>query len=219
MSPRAACRLERLGFEQVYDYVTGIADWKAAGLPTEGTALAIQRVADATRPDVPVSTLDETIGDVRQRTLDAGWEESVVVDCDGTVIGRLRNNAWEADAETLVENVMESGPTTVRPDGPLHPSLREWRSAAPSSSWSQTPRADSSVSCCAKRRDAYSQANRPSSSGRTATDAPDNGKSSHTPDLQSPTRLTHADYTTRFRHYRLLGSTIRVAEEMSTEVP
>ncbi len=121
MSPRAACRLERLGFEQVYDYVLGIADWKAAGLPTEGTATPVQRVADATRPDVPVSTLDETIGDVRQRTQDAGWDESVVVDCDGVVIGRLRNSAWEADAETLVETVMDSGPTTVRPDGLLHP--------------------------------------------------------------------------------------------------
>ncbi len=121
MSPRAACRLERLGFEQVYDYVAGIADWKAAGLPTEGTATPVQRVADATRPDVPVSTLDETIGEVRQRTQDAGWDESVVVDCDGVVIGRLRNSAWEADAETLVETVMESGPTTVRPDGLLHP--------------------------------------------------------------------------------------------------
>lgn len=121
MSPRAGCRLERLGFEQVYDYVLGIADWKAAGLPTEGTATPVQRVADATRPDVPVSTLQETIGDVRQRTQDAEWEESVVVDCDGVVIGRLRNSAWEADAGTLVETVMESGPTTVRPDGLLHP--------------------------------------------------------------------------------------------------
>jgi rhodanese-related sulfurtransferase len=32
MSPRAACRLEAIGFEEVYDYATGISDWKAAGL-------------------------------------------------------------------------------------------------------------------------------------------------------------------------------------------
>ncbi len=38
MSPRAACRLEALGFEQVYDYVLGIADWNAAGIPIEGDA-------------------------------------------------------------------------------------------------------------------------------------------------------------------------------------
>ncbi len=43
MSPRAACRLEALGFEQVYDYVLGIADWKAAGIPIEGDAPNSQR--------------------------------------------------------------------------------------------------------------------------------------------------------------------------------
>jgi hypothetical protein len=35
MSPRAACRLELLGFTQVYDNVAGKADWLAHGLPTE----------------------------------------------------------------------------------------------------------------------------------------------------------------------------------------
>jgi hypothetical protein len=36
MSPRAACRLEQLGFAKVYDYTTGKADWLAHGLETEG---------------------------------------------------------------------------------------------------------------------------------------------------------------------------------------
>src|SRR6266540_5214701 len=36
MSPRAASLLETLGFEQVYDYVAGKADWGAAGLPLAG---------------------------------------------------------------------------------------------------------------------------------------------------------------------------------------
>ena len=47
MSPRAACQLEELGFDQVYDYELGIADWKAAGLPVEGDGLVIQMVTDA----------------------------------------------------------------------------------------------------------------------------------------------------------------------------
>src|SRR6266511_4403171 len=38
MSPRAAWRLESMGFAEVYDYVAGKADWGAAGLPLEGTA-------------------------------------------------------------------------------------------------------------------------------------------------------------------------------------
>jgi 3-mercaptopyruvate sulfurtransferase SseA len=51
MSPRAACRLEAIGITDVYDYVLGIADWKAAGLPIEGEPIATQFIADATRPD------------------------------------------------------------------------------------------------------------------------------------------------------------------------
>src|SRR5712691_518454 len=34
MSPRAAWRLERLGFTPVYDYALGKVDWMAAGLPS-----------------------------------------------------------------------------------------------------------------------------------------------------------------------------------------
>jgi hypothetical protein len=36
MSPGAASRLESIGFERVYDYVAGKADWESAGLPLEG---------------------------------------------------------------------------------------------------------------------------------------------------------------------------------------
>lgn len=37
MSPRAAARLEGIGFEQVYDYTAGKVDWGSFGLPLEGT--------------------------------------------------------------------------------------------------------------------------------------------------------------------------------------
>ncbi|MCH7846668.1 MAG: hypothetical protein IH850_12695 [Acidobacteria bacterium] len=121
MSPRAACRLERLGFERVYDYVLGLADWRAGGLDTEGTAPQVQRVTASTRPDVTTCEVDDLLGEVRRRTYDAGWDECIVIDCDGIVVGRLRNQAWEADDVVSVEEVMESGPTTVRPDGLLQP--------------------------------------------------------------------------------------------------
>ncbi len=121
MSPRAACRLEQLGFTSVYDYVDGIADWKASGLPTEGTTDQEQRVANATRPDIPTCPPDEPIDEVRTRLSAAGWEVCVVVDCDGVVIGRLHQIAMETDGELTAEQVMEPGPTTVRPDGLLQP--------------------------------------------------------------------------------------------------
>lgn len=34
-SPKAARRMEELGYQQVYDYEAGKEDWKAAGLPVE----------------------------------------------------------------------------------------------------------------------------------------------------------------------------------------
>jgi CBS domain-containing protein len=121
MSPRAACRLERIGFERVYDYVTGLADWKGAGLPVEGEATRTQTVADATRPDVPTCDPHERLHDVRVRTFDAGWDECIVVDCGGVVVGRLRPPAWDSNPDTPVESVMEPGPSTVRPNVALHP--------------------------------------------------------------------------------------------------
>ena len=121
MSPRAACRLEALGFGRVYDYVDGISDWKAAGLATEGNATPEQQVIDATRRDVPTCRPDETIADVRARTADGNWDVCVVVDCDGMAIGRIRRSALEADASLLAAEVMEVGPSTVRPDSLLRP--------------------------------------------------------------------------------------------------
>lgn len=120
MSPRAACRLEALRFERVYDYVDGIADWKAAGFPTEGTARPPQRVMDATRSDVPTCEPDRTIGDVRS-AVDDRWDVCVVVDCDGMAIGRIRGSGFESDDARRAVEVMEPGPSTVRPDGLLRP--------------------------------------------------------------------------------------------------
>jgi hypothetical protein len=45
MSPRAACRLDTLGFEHVYDYMPGKVDWLARNLPVEGTAADAPTIA------------------------------------------------------------------------------------------------------------------------------------------------------------------------------
>src|SRR5919201_1482529 len=53
MCPRAASRLESIGFEQVYDYVAGKADWGSAGLPLDGPAgkQKTGRAGDDARPE------------------------------------------------------------------------------------------------------------------------------------------------------------------------
>jgi 3-mercaptopyruvate sulfurtransferase SseA len=53
MSPRAAWRLETLGFEHVADYVAGKADWLAHGLPREGTNAAVPTAGDLADSDPP----------------------------------------------------------------------------------------------------------------------------------------------------------------------
>jgi hypothetical protein len=79
MSPRAAWRLEGLGFERVYDYVPGKADWFASGLPMEGKMASVPVIRDAARRDVPTCAPTEKLGVVRERLRKAGWDRCVVV--------------------------------------------------------------------------------------------------------------------------------------------
>jgi CBS domain-containing protein len=116
MSARAAWRLESLGFSRIYRYVSGKADWAASGLPIEGKQVTAARAGTLARRDVPTCHLADRLGDVQARVRAAGQNECVVVNDKGIVLGRLGRSAWEADPETVAETVMESGPTTLRPN-------------------------------------------------------------------------------------------------------
>jgi CBS domain-containing protein len=116
MSPRAAWRLESLGFTQVFDYVAGKADWFASGLPREGRDAAISRAADVARREVPTCRLSDRVGAARERVKAAGWDNCLVVNEQRVVLGRLRGKGLDAPESTVVEEVMEPGPTTIRPD-------------------------------------------------------------------------------------------------------
>jgi len=116
MSPRAAWRLESLGFREVHDYVAGEADWFASGLPREGRDATIPRVGDRARRDVPTCGPRDPVGEVRNRVRSTGWDTCLVVNEERVVLGRLRGTAFEADLDTAAETVMEAGPTTFRPD-------------------------------------------------------------------------------------------------------
>ena len=115
MSPRAAWRLESLGFGTVYDYKDGKLDWLAAGLATEGTNAQKTRAAALARKDVPTCRLDERLGDVRERVHAAGWDAAVVVNSERVVLGLLRSKELAADGDQVIEEVMRPGPSTFRP--------------------------------------------------------------------------------------------------------
>ena len=119
MSPRAAWRLETLGFTQVYDYIGGKADWFAAGLPREGRLTSIPRAGDvARRDDVtcgPTDSIEDVINTMRQ----AETETSIVTIGGGVVLGRVQINRLDAGVQGPVEEVMELGPTTTRADATI----------------------------------------------------------------------------------------------------
>src|SRR5712692_4746207 len=99
MAPRAAARLETLGFREVYEYKAGKLDWMAAGLPTEGTNALHPRAGDAARKDVPVCSLHERLGDVRDRAAAANWDAAVVLGGERVVLGLLRSKELAKDAD------------------------------------------------------------------------------------------------------------------------
>lgn len=116
MSPRAAWRLESLGFENVCDYVAGKQDWLAYGLPIEGELAQAVTAGKLVHPDVPVCRLDEKLSELEQRLGPTRWSECVVVNEPGIVLGLLRKSMWEGAAgETTAEQVMERAPITFRP--------------------------------------------------------------------------------------------------------
>jgi CBS domain-containing protein len=119
MSNRAAWRLESLGFTRVYHYTPGKDGWLAMGLPTEGPDAATPRAGDEADRDTPTCSLLERLGDVRERLRAAGETSCIVVNQQRVIVGRLRGESLDGDAEQTVEAVMEAGPTTVRPSEPL----------------------------------------------------------------------------------------------------
>lgn len=116
MSPRAAWRLERLGFTEVYDYVVGKADWLAAGLHTERGGPEPTRAVDVAEGDVPTCGPGDEVRTAAARAIDAGWTSCVVVNDQRIVLGRLRLDRVDTGSEGPVEEVMEPGPSTVRAD-------------------------------------------------------------------------------------------------------
>jgi CBS domain-containing protein len=119
MSPRAAWRLESLGFREVYDYGSGKQDWLAAGLPTEGRIADRPRAGTVARDDVPTCRLDERVGDVAERVRGAGWDVCVVANEEHVVLGLLREPVLGEAPGKTVEEVMRPGPSTFRPFVPV----------------------------------------------------------------------------------------------------
>jgi predicted transcriptional regulator len=127
MSPRAAWRLERLGFTEVYDFVPGKAAWLAMGWPRAGTAVAVPNAGEVARRDTPTCALEDRVADVAATVVEAGREACIVVGPEGIVQGRLRGRALAGTPGATAEQAMELGPTTIRPSERLGPLVERMR--------------------------------------------------------------------------------------------
>ena len=120
MSPRAAWRLERLGYGPVYDYAAGKVDWMAAGLPTIRADSSQRRALDTADRAPPTCRPDQPVCDVVAST---PATTLIVINDERIVLGRFRAGASTAEGTARVEDVMEPGPATVRAHEPLPPML------------------------------------------------------------------------------------------------
>jgi CBS domain-containing protein len=119
MSPRAAARLESIGFSQVYDYAAGKADWGSAGLPLEGQNGSATRAGAHARNDVPTCRLHDRLRDICEQLDESGWDTCFVVDDRRVVLGRIGRRAIRGRADVSAEEAMTHGPSTIRPSARL----------------------------------------------------------------------------------------------------
>lgn len=116
MSARAACRLETLGFAEVYDYVPGKVDWLAHNLPVEGDQATPPTAGRLMRDDAVRCAPGDRVADVLNLVTRSPYTFALVTDETGHLLGRVRPSlCTEAHRERPVVEVMELDPSTVRP--------------------------------------------------------------------------------------------------------
>ncbi len=115
LSARAAWRLESLGFQEVYRYTPGKADWLAAGWETEGAEAKKTRIREMIHKDVLTCALRERLEDVKSRRR-PNQDLCVVVNDRNIVLGVIQGETWDANPQARVADVMQTGPRTLRPD-------------------------------------------------------------------------------------------------------
>ncbi|MBG0826690.1 hypothetical protein HS041_02735 [Planomonospora sp. ID67723] len=118
MSSRAASRLERLGFGEVYDYDASKMDWLSADLPYEGEALLVSSVM---RRDPVVAFPDDRVAELEPRVVTDPAGMAVVALREGKVVQGVvgARELKGAAPDATAEEIMRFGVTTVRPSEEL----------------------------------------------------------------------------------------------------
>ena len=96
--------------------MAGKQDWLAHGLPSEGAEADKPTAKDLAKTDVVTCGLHDSAGALGERVTASPYPFAVVVSDSGVVLGRIRGSVLAANAGATAEQVMEAGPSTVRPD-------------------------------------------------------------------------------------------------------
>src|SRR5215467_263578 len=96
VSARAAWRLESMGFQEVYRYTAGKADWLSAGFDTEGSEANKPRLKQILKRNVLTCAPRDRIGTIKNRRPNPN-DVCVVLNDRGIVLGLLEGEAWEKD--------------------------------------------------------------------------------------------------------------------------
>jgi CBS domain-containing protein len=83
--------------------------------PIEGEHAAEPTVGQFARDDVVTCTLEDAVGEVRRRVAGSPYPFALVRSASGVLLGRLRASMLDCDPELRADEVMEPGPSTVRP--------------------------------------------------------------------------------------------------------
>ena len=120
LSARLAARLVVEGFTNVREYAKSLADWSAFGLPLEGDDAQIATAGDLARMDFEKCAPSDPPAEVAERI---GDQLCLIVDEDGVLLGRV--SAEHLRGATTLREVIDTGPSTFRPDVPLSEML-DW---------------------------------------------------------------------------------------------
>ena len=100
----------------VYDYAAGKVDWMAHGLPIEGTAATAPTAGSLARDDVVTCRLEDRADEVASRIDASPCGFALALSTGRVVLGRVhRSRVRGGDSAARVEDVLEPGPSTIRP--------------------------------------------------------------------------------------------------------
>jgi CBS-domain-containing membrane protein len=107
--------------------VPGKQDWLARGLPTEGEKKDVPTVGEVAREDAVACHAEDRVATVRRLVEASPYDFALVLSDTGVLLGRLGTATLEAQSEAPAEELMEPGPSTVRPGVELAPLVERLR--------------------------------------------------------------------------------------------